>query len=516
MSSSIPILVGLDCGTSVVKAAAFTSDGTELATGEATIAPNSPQPGWMEYDPEALWSAACRALRNLCDKLGPAAANIQALAPTGAGNGLLLTDANGHPVRPGILSLDNRSEAAGRRGVGFADAARSLHGQSSWSGQTIELLAWIAEHEPEALAQSERLFLIKDYVKWRLCGVHASDPSEMSKVGLIDRSTKSPSDALFGLYGLHGLSRILPEIAPCANVIGKIRADVSMATGLPAGTQVVNGLADIDASAAGSGVHREGQLSIVAGTWSINQFFTTNPKPRESIFGVSDYAIEGLSEELEASASSTANLTWVVQQFCRDLEPEAAAKGVSIYELVSGQIAELPPASTTVFFHPYLYGSNTRPNARAGFHGLAGWHDRRHLLAALFEGVVYSHAKHVAQLLLPGRVASEIRLSGGASRSKVWSQMFADVLALPVVLPKATEVGALGAAMTAATAAGIHPDLPTAIRSMGRDAGRFEPDPRLTPVYARRFALHSRLTTLNEPIWDELEALTNHPTPIES
>lgn len=500
MTSSL--FIGLDCGTSVIKAAAFDSIGAEVAVGEGRLATASPGPGRMEFDPEALWEASAGAINDLLHKLGNDAGRVAALAVTGAGNGVILTDPEGRPVRPGVLAVDNRAATLPDR----SEELRAINGQCQWPGQTATLLRWFAAKEPATLQCAAKVFVIKDYVKWRLCGAYVSDFSEQSKIGLLDIADSKRSGRLLDGLGVDGLDEKLPQLAESCKVAGRLAPEAASRTGLPGGLPVVNGLADIDASALGAGASAPGHLSIVAGTWSINQLFTAAPSRRPDIFGTSLHAVPGVWEVLEASASSTANLTWFVREACRDLESRAQAQGVSVYELVNREVAEVAPCTTPVFFHPYLFGSNTEPNARAGFYGLAGWQERRHLLAALFEGVVFSHVLHVERLLAKGEAAAAVFLSGGASRSKIWSQMFADALGLPLSVPQASEVGALGAAMCAAVAIGCHADLPSAASAMSRPARRHAPDPTLHKAYRARFETFKTISNLMKPIWAAIES----------
>ncbi len=505
MTTGDSIYLGIDCGTSVVKAAAFDAAGNELGVGEASLTTLAPRPGWMEYDPETLWSTATAAVRNLFSNHAAFARRVAAVGVTGAGNGVTLADSKGQPLRNGVFAVDNRATGLPQPSPDFPARARAIHGQSIWSGQTAEVLRWFSLNDPETLKRARLIFVIKDYVKFRLTGVYSSDTSEQSKLGLLDIDSGTTSDRLLDAYGLQSIRGALPPLAPSAEAIGSVTSDAAAATGLPAGTPVVAGLADIDASALGAGATASGQLSIVAGTWSINQFFVSSAHNRTDIFGTSRHAIPGVWEELEASASSTANLTWFVREACRDLERDATARGVSVYDLVNEIVASVEPGTSPVFFHPYLFGSNTQPNARAGFYGLAGWQQRKHLLAALFEGVVFSHAVHVERLLDGGKTATDVRLSGGASRSAVWSQMFSDVLGLPLRVPAAREVGALGAAMCAATGVGAHTSLADAAMTMARSERTHEPNPSLFERYVGRFATFKSITEAMKPVWNALD-----------
>lgn len=498
--------VGLDCGTSVVKAAAFDAEGREAAVSQASFDGCSPRSGWMEYRAEDLWETAARALRGLIDENGLSPESILAIGPTGAGNGALLLDDRDQPIRNGIFALDNRAgdmineEAK----TDLPDRIRALNGQCRWTGQTLCVLKWLRHNEPEAIERAAKVMVIKDFIKYRLTGAYIGDPSEQSKIGLMDVFKGECNPELLELNDLDRLAGRTPELKPSTEVIGGLTAEAAQATGLKAGTPVVNGLADIDASALGSGVTRPGQLSIVAGTWSINQLFTERIDIDARLFGQSYYAVDNVFENLEASPSSTANLSWFVKQACGDLEQEAREKNCSVYDIVNDLVASRPAAETEVFFHPYLYGSNSKVNARAGFYGLAGWQDKADLLAALYEGVVFSHNQHVEKIRAGAQTAEEIRLSGGASRSAVWSQMFSDVTGLPVLIPDGREIGALGAAMCAAVGLGVHNDLTSAAAKMVRTAATYQPDAALTAKYARRFAGYKEITELMSPVWDRL------------
>ena len=485
-------VLGLDCGTSVIKAAAFDATGKEIAVSQATLDGVSPQPGWMEYRAEDLWKAAAGAIR----ALGVPASEIAAIGPTGAGNGVLLLDAQDQPVRNGIFALDNRTAGmmAADQAAGLLDRMRQINGYSTWTGLTLYLLKWLRQHEPAAIERAAKVFIIKDYVKYRLTGRYVGDASEQSKLGLVDAAQGRCTRELLALYGLESLLEKMPPLQDSTAVIGTITCAAAAATGLREGTPVVNGLADIDASALGSGVTRAGQLSIVAGTWSINQLFLDRPVIDARLFGLSRYAVPGVWEQLEASASSTANLSWFMKHCC----PE------SNYQQINELVASVPPATTEVFFHPYLFGSNTKPNARAGFYGLAGWQSRADLLAALFEGVVFSHNNHIEKLRSLGQPMTEARVSGGATNSPLWSQMFADVLGVPVVVPAGQEIGALGAAMCAAVGAGWQKDLPAAAAQMVHVARTHQPNEALHQKYAVRYERYKRVTELMGPVWDEL------------
>jgi L-xylulokinase len=153
---------------------------------------------------------------------------------------------------------------------------------------------------------------------------------------------------------------------------------------------------------------------------------------------------------------------------------------------------------------PFLYGSNVGPDAKACFLGLNGWHTRGHVLRAIYEGVVFGHRAHVDRLLKFRAMPATIRLTGGAARSQVWVQVFADCFQVPVDIPDGTELGALGAAIAASVAAGCHPGYKEAIAAMVRFSRRQEPDPARKGLYAAKYERYRKVIAALDPIWTQL------------
>jgi len=213
---------------------------------------------------------------------------------------------------------------------------------------------------------------------------------------------------------------------------------------------VVGGLFDVDASAIGAGAININQACLVMGSWSINEVITRDPIVDPSLFMTTLFADPNLFLTIEGSATSATNLEWFVNQCCGDERAEAKRRGISVYEVCNEEVASLPPGSTNIIFHPFLFGSNVQPSARAGFYGVGGWHTRAHLLRALYEGVVFGHLNHIEKLRKAGGQINTARLAGGGSRSTVWSQMFADTIQVPWKSLMEMKLGARGAALSAA------------------------------------------------------------------
>jgi len=503
-------LLGVDDGSTVSKAAIFDLEGHEIQVSSCKIEPQYPHPGWTERSMDVLWQSTAEAIRDAIAAAGIDPRQIVGIGTTGHGNGLYLLDKEGQPARAGIQSMDTRA-------TGIIDEwnRQGLHEQvfpftvqSLWPAQPNALLAWIKRHEPEVYERIGAVLMCKDYITYRLTGEIVSDFTDMSGTSLMDVRHKRYSRELLELYDLAELWEAMPRLAQSFEIVGQVTPQAAEATGLAAGTPVVGGIFDVDASAFGAGVIEAGQVCIIAGTWSINEIVTAEPLVDPSLFMTSIYTVPGLWLTIEASATSATNLEWFVSRFCGEERLQAQEQGISVYEICNELVASLPPGSTDIIFHPFLYGSNVQPTARAGFYGLAGWHTKAHVVRALYEGVVFGHLNHIEKLRAAGARMDMARLTGGGARSQVWTQIFADTLQLPMEVPEGAELGARGAALCAGIGAGVYKDHADAVARAVRLARRQEPDPEATSLYLARYAEYQRLLRAMEEPWDHLSKLS--------
>jgi len=502
-------LLGVDNGSTVSKAAIFDLEGREVQIASRKIEPNYPHPGWTERSMDLLWESTAAAIHEAISAADIDPKQIVGVGTTGHGNGLYLLDKAGKPARAGIQSMDTRA-------AGIIDEwnARDLHSQvfpytvqSLWAAQPNALLAWIKRNEPQVYERIGAVLMCKDYITYCLTGEIVSDFTDMSGTSLLDVRNKRYSRELLELYDLAELWDAMPRLAQSFEVVGQITPGAARATGLAPGTPVVGGIFDVDASALGAGVVDAGQVCIIAGTWSINEIVTAEPLVDPSLFMTSIYTVPGLWLTIEASPTSATNLEWFVNNLCGEERVEARERGISVYEICNEMVASLPPGGTSIIFHPFLYGSNVQATARAGFYGVAGWHTKAHIVRALYEGVVYCHLAHVDKLRAAGATMDVARLTGGGSRSRVWTQIFADALQLPVEVPEGVELGARGAAICAGLGAGVYKDHAEAVARAVKVERRQEPDPEATPHYLARYDEYRRLLEAMEVPWDHLSSL---------
>lgn len=493
-------ILGLDAGNTVIKAVIFDSAGRELALAARDGRSSMPKPGHVERDLGELWRNAVEVIRQCLDRSGIDPRDIAVIGCAGHGNGLYALDRGGDPLL-GIQSLDTRGVGMvnewAAAGVGDRTYVHCL--QRPWAAQTPTLLAWLKRHDPALFAKIGTVFLCKDFVVNRLTGARSTDTSDMSGCGLLHMPGRRYEPELLAAYGLDDCMELLPNVLEASGIAGHVTRDVADATGLLSGTPVVAGLFDVVASAIGSGVTSTGAASIIAGTWSINQVITEEPIRDPSIFMLSTFdPVRYLA--IESSATSAANLEWLVREFFEHAPPA----GASPFEICSELVASVDAAEDMPIYHPFLYASQQNGKARAGFYGIAGWHTRAHMLRALFEGVVFEHRRHVETLRRAGATVSQAVLSGGGSRSAIWPQIFADVLDVPVTVARSRETGALGAAIAAGTGVGLFTDFSAGAAAMTAPDRCYQPNSEIAPVYEQRYRLYGEINQAMGPLWDRM------------
>ena len=226
------------------------------------------------------------------------------------------------------------------------------------------------------------------------------------------------------------------------------------------GTPVAGGACDIDAGALGVGLTDPGRLCMIAGTWSINEYIATAPITDGSVLMNSLFCLPGYYLVEECSPTSAGNNEWFIKNLLPELRRECAKTDLDLYYTMNHWVEEIPVHEFCPLYLPFLMGSNVHPNACGSFVGINHFHTRKHLLRSVYEGVAFSHRWHLEKLLQTRREPPvSIRLAGGAARSPVWTQMFADVMKLPVESIAAGETGALGCAVLGAAACGDYPDV---------------------------------------------------------
>jgi len=496
-------LLGIDNGSTVSKAALFTTDGEEIATAARKVNLIEPRPGCSERDMDQTWTSTAEAIREVLAESGIEAGQIAAIACTGYGNGVCLVDKNGRPVRNAINSTDSRAQSYVDKWLadGVDEKVLPKTTQCVWAAQPAALLLWLRHNEPATIEKTRWVLMCKDYIRYRLCGKINAELTDMSGASLMNVITGGYDDEVLELFGILEMKDLLPPIIKTADIAGAVTTKAAAQTGLKEGTPVAGGMFDIDACGLASGIIDERQMSLVAGTWGNNQYIATEPLIDKDLFMTSCYSMPGWYLMLEGSPTSASNLEWFVTEFLSAEKTIAEKDGKSVYELCNEMVASVGAKETTITFLPFLYGSNVGVGAKSCFIGLEGFHTRAHVIRALYEGIVFGHNTHLQRLLKFRDRPEVIRFTGGAARSEVWVQMFADCFQIPVEIPAGTELGALGAAIAAAVAVGCYASYEEAVGAMTGIARRQEPDPAQKEIYAAKYNCYKKVIASLEPFW---------------
>jgi L-xylulokinase len=498
--------LGIDNGGTLSKAALFDSKGKEVAQANKKTELLMPRPGFTERNMVEMWEATASVIEEVIRSSGVPPQEIAAVAATGHGNGLYLVDHDGKPSRNGIISTDSRALSFVKKweSEGILDSVLPKTMQSVWAGSAVSLLAWLAENEPETLKRSAHILMAKDYIRYMLCGKIDAEITDMSGTNLMNvRDVKYDRD-LLAAFGLEAMMDKLSPIVGSTEICGGVTREAAEKTGLIEGTPVAAGLFDIDAMAMATGVVDDSKLSIVAGTWSVNQYISRQPVVKKGLFMTSLYCINGYWLVCEASPTSASNLEWFVTQFIDKDEASRATKGGDVFDYVESLVSATRAEESSIVFLPFIFGSNVIEDAKCAFVGLSGWHTKSHMIRAIYEGVAFGHRYHLARLAAVGKLPTTVRMAGGATKSRFWMQLFADVLQMPLEVTTSTELGALGAAICAMVGSGDRPSVAEAALSMVQIGATYQPDPGKRAIYEKKYQGYLATIEALSALWKSL------------
>ncbi len=480
------LLIGVDLGTSVVKAALYGPDGVALATAEQATTLRQPAPGVAEQDPDEFVTAALAVIREVVDASGCAPGSVAAIAFAGQMGGLLAIDAEWQAITPWYVStLDTRYVPyVARMEAQAGPAMIALGGAVPIAGPRM---LWWQEAHPALDARIARVLILANYVAGRLAGLTAEqafvDPSYLTWFGLSDTANRAWAPELIERVGLDAAK--LPRIVPAATRIGALSAAAAAACGLRAGVALVAGAGDQVAGFLGAGLVDAGQLIDVAGTFPV--LATTLDRFLPGARGATFQALAGPLDSAPWYAMmyiGGGGLThrWFVENF------GGSAQGVAGYAALDAQAAALTPGAEGLIFLPHLGGraSPVDPEQRGAWLGFTWTHRPAHFYRAVLESIAYDYAGALAELreLVPSLSVDAVRVIGGGARSALWNQIKADVLGVPYVPLRRHDVTTWGCAILAGHAAGIFPDMAAVARRSIEQGAAVAPRPAYTAFYA--------------------------------
>jgi xylulokinase len=472
-----PLYLGLDIGTSSVKALGVTAAGHVRGVATAAHPLTQPRTGWAEQHPDDWWQAACAALRRLLALPGVAGAPVAALGLSGQMHGATLLDDAGRPLRPSLIWADGRAIPPRSQFLERVPPHEllAITGSLPYASATLAKLLWVRERQPDVWARLRHVLLAKDDVRRRLTGTITTDHSDASATQLYDVRERQWSVTISDALGLD--AGALPVIRSADEIAGHVTPDAARATGLPAGTPVATGGGDAECAAFGARLGETGAGEMLVSLGTAGQVFALLDAPTIDPTGRAQtlcYLVGARWHALGAILSAGHALAWL-----------AAATGTEVPALLAEASASAPGAGGLLCV-PTLLGTRdaSRGSASAAFLGLTAAHTRAHLARATVEGVAFALREQLEAVRALGVPVARVLLAGAPAASELWPRVLADALALPVANTPVAHGSPLGAARLAARAMGG--DLMPA-----KDAPPITlPTPEYVATYQRRYSLY--------------------------
>ncbi len=497
----MPLLLGLDIGTTSTIGILIDAEGRTLATATRPSELMSPHAGWAEEDAEVWWTNCCAIILELLRRTGAKATDIAAVGATGMVPAVVLLGAEGQPLRSAMLQNDARAVTEIEAMSRAFDATDFF--QRTGSGISQQLVApklrWLATHEPENFHQATSICGSYDFIARRLSGIASLEKNWVLESGFMDFRTGSLDDSLIAAADI-GADRLAAVRSP-HEVVGHVTAAAALATGLSEGTPVVAGCADHVVSAFVAGAANDGDLVLKFGGAGDILLSTSTPLTDPRLF-IDYHIIPGLYFSNGCMAASGSLLNWVVKQFAGGEVDKARAAGLSVHAWLDQQAAKVPAGADGLVMLPYVLGEKTPlhdPHARGTLVGFGLNHTLAHVWRSALEGVIFGFRHHTDIFAERGAAVTRVLACDGGAASDLWLQIAADAIGRPVQRVSHHPGSCLGAAYVAGIGAGVFKTYKDIDRYVA--GGRiFTPDASRARLYDRAYAnfrdIYERLRTL--------------------
>ena len=487
--------IGIDLGTSAVKLLLVDENGGICNEVTREYPLEFPQPGWSQQAPEDWKKAVLEGIPALLS--GFDAGQVAGIGCGGQMHGLVVLDDRDRVIRPAILWNDGRTAAEVdylNNEVG-KEKLSSLTANIAFAGFTAPKLLWMRKNEPEHFAKIAKIMLPKDYINYVLTGVHCCDYSDASGMLLLDVEHKGWSAEMLDICGVK--PEQMPRLFESYEVVGTVRPELARSLGLSDHVQVVAGAGDNAAAAVGTGVVGEGGCNISLGTsgtlFISSERFGVDPNNALHAFAHADGGWHLMGCMLSAASCNK----WLCDDILKTTDYAAEQKDITAEKL----------GRNHVYFLPYLMGERSPindTNARGTFVGMTMDTTRSDLVQAVLEGVAFAirDSFEVARSL--GLDIPSSKLCGGGSKSPLWRTIFANVLGIPLELPKTEQGPGYGGAMLAMVGCGRFESVRAAADALVEVASVVEPDPELTARYEARYRQYRTISPALKPVFAQL------------
>lgn len=510
------ILIGIDAGTSVIKAVAFDLAGRQLAVSAVPNRHETVGRTGSVQDLPRTFADTVTVLKGLGETIDRLADRLVAIAVTGQGDGTWMIDRDGDPVGPGWLWLDARAGAIvdRLRADATGDAERFARTGSGLAAcQQGPQLRYMQDHAPEMLARVATTFHCKDWLYFRLTGMRATDPSE-AVFSFGDYRSRGYDEGVVNFLGLSARRGFLPEVVDGATRHHQLTAEAAALTGLKSGTPVVLGYVDVVCTALGAGLYDPGVdtgCSIIGST-GMHMRLAPTPEAVELNAERTGYTmcfpVPGAYAQMQSNMAATLNIDWVLNLAGSLLSGMGhPVEKAELIARIDGWLAEA--GETPLVYHPYISEAGERgpfvdASARASLIGLSFSHGFPDLLRAVLDGLSLAARDCYAAM---GELPARIRLTGGAARSAALRRIIAGALGAEVQTSERAEAGAAGAAMIAAVSLGLYPDMQACVAEWVRPYQQplEQPDAAEAARLSAVFPAYRSSRLALRPIWHALD-----------
>ncbi|MDD2992652.1 MAG: xylulokinase [Pygmaiobacter sp.] len=490
------LYIGVDLGTSAVKLLLMDEAGKILQIVSKEYPIEFPHPGWSQQAPADWWQGVCAGIPELLS--GFDAAAVKGIGVGGQMHGLVVLDKAGQVLRPAILWNDGRTQKQVEylNQVVGKEKLSQYTANIAFAGFTAPKLLWMRENEPELFARIDKIMLPKDYINYKLTGVHCTDYSDASGMLLLDVAHKCWSKEMLEICGLTEAQ--MPALFESADPVGTLTPAVAAALGLPQGVVVCAGAGDNAAAAVGCGAVGDSRCNISLGT--SGTVFITSEKfgvDRANALHSFDHA-DGSYHLMGCILSAASCNKWWMDDVLK----------TQAYADEQAPITPEKLGENDVYFLPYLMGERSPhndPAARGAFIGLRMDSTRADMTQAVLEGVAFAIKDCLEIAQKQGVAVTASTVCGGGAKSPLWRKIMANVLGITLQLPQTEQGPGYGGAMLAAVACGAYPDVKACAEKLVKIQGETRPDPALVEKYARRYAVWHKLYPALKPIYQEME-----------
>lgn len=490
--------LGIDSGTSGVKAIVINEKGETLGVGFKECNLITPRPLWVEQDPNDWWAACEFAIKEAVKKSGKGK-EIEGIGLTGQMLGNTMLDSDLKPIGNCMIWLDQRAtqerdEIEEKLGI---DPMLDITANYCLTGYWAPKLMWIKKNRPDVFEKTRMVLFPKDYIKLILTGEPTMEVTDATGTFLMDTEKRVWSDKMFEICGLP--KAIVPnKIYESCDVIGHLRENIATQLGLKPGIIVVGGAGDQPAGGLGNGVYREGTISATIGTSGVVFAATSKvitDRQRRAALSFC-HALPLTWCFFGCTLAAGGSFKWLRDTFFADAKVTYEKQGKDVYGLMTELAAKAKPSSEGLTFLPYLNGERTPypdENARGVFLGLSYRHGLPEISRSVMEGVTYSLRDTIEILREFGVNVKEVRASGGGAKSSLWRQMQADIYNASVVTTNLVEGPSAGAAILAAVGAGAYASVAEACDSIVKVVDRTDPIPASVELYEEFYQTYRSL-----------------------